>query len=41
MLKSKPPLLESASENRPFEVSPFFPYLKRLDEPKPQAAMNP
>jgi hypothetical protein len=41
MLKSKPPLLESASENRPFEVSPFFPYLKRLEEPKPQAAMNP
>src|SRR6201993_299852 len=41
MLKSNPPLLESASENRPFEVSPFFPYLKRLEEPKPQAAMNP
>ena len=34
MLKSKPPLLESASENRPFEVSPFFPYLKRLDKQK-------
>ena len=41
MLKSKPPLLESASENRPFEVSPFFPYLKRLEEPKPQASINP
>jgi len=41
MVKSKPPLLESASENRPFEVSPFFPYLKRLDEQKPQAGTNP
>jgi hypothetical protein len=41
MLKSKPPVLLSASENRPFEVSPFFPYLKRLDEQKPPAGMNP
>ncbi|MGA9507698.1 MAG: M48 family metalloprotease [Candidatus Sulfotelmatobacter sp.] len=30
MLKSKPVRLESASEKMPFEVSPFFPYLKRL-----------
>jgi hypothetical protein len=37
MQKSKPPVLESASEKRPFEVSPFFPYLKRLDEQKSQA----
>jgi hypothetical protein len=31
MLKSKPVRLESAAEKRPFEVSPFFPHLKRLD----------
>ena len=31
MLKSKPVRLESASEKKPFEVSPFFPHLKRLD----------
>jgi hypothetical protein len=31
MLKSKPVPLLSASEKMPFEVSPFFPYLKRLD----------
>jgi hypothetical protein len=31
MLKSKLVPLLSASEKRPFEVSPFFPYLKRLD----------
>ncbi len=31
MLKSKPVRLESASEKMPFEVSPFFPRLKRLD----------
>jgi hypothetical protein len=31
MLKSKPVRLESASEKMPFEVSPFFPYLKRRD----------
>jgi hypothetical protein len=31
MLKSKPVRLESASEKRPFEVTPFFPDLKRLD----------
>jgi hypothetical protein len=38
MLKNKMPPVESASEKRPFEVSPFFPYLKRLDEPKTSAA---
>jgi hypothetical protein len=38
MLKTKMPPVESASEKRPFEVSPFFPYLKRLDEPKTSAA---
>src|ERR1700691_21136 len=31
MLKSKPVRLESASEKMPFEVSPFFPHLERLD----------
>jgi hypothetical protein len=41
MLNNKSPLPRSASEKRPFEVSPFFPYLKRLDEQKPQARMNP
>ena len=30
-LKSKPVRLESASEKMPFEVSPFFPHLKRQD----------
>jgi Peptidase family M48 len=29
MLKTKPVPLESAAEKIPFEVSPFFPYLKR------------
>ena len=29
--KSKPVRLESASEKMPFEVSPFFPHLKRRD----------
>ena len=37
MLKVKSPPPISASEKRPFEVSPFFPYLKRLDEQKAQA----
>ena len=34
MLKAKSPPLASSAENRPFEVSPFFPYLKRLDQKK-------
>ena len=41
MLKMKSPPPESAAEKRPFEVSPFFPYLKRLEEKKPQAKTNP
>jgi hypothetical protein len=42
MLKSKPVRLESASEKRPFEVSPFFPHLKRLDgQEKGQAGTQP
>ena len=32
MLKSKPVRLESASEKMPFEVTPFFPHLKRRDQ---------
>lgn len=31
MMKSKPVTLLTASEKMPFEVSPFFPYLKRLE----------
>jgi hypothetical protein len=31
MLKVKPVPLQSASEKMPFEVSPFFPHLKRLE----------
>jgi peptidase M48-like protein len=34
MMKSKSPPPASAAEKRPFEVSPFFPYLKRLEEQK-------
>lgn len=38
MFENKLPVLETASEKRPFEVSPFFPHLKRLDEPKTHSA---
>src|SRR6266568_9040449 len=42
MLKSQPVRPPSASEKMPFEVSPFFPYLKRLNGPeKAQAAKQP
>ena len=42
MLKNKMPPVASASEKRPFEVSPFFPHLRRLEEPKkPVAEMHP
>ena len=42
MLKSKPVRLESASEKMPFEVTPFFPHLKRLDgQEKGQAGTQP
>jgi hypothetical protein len=41
MLKTKSPPPETAAEKRPFEVSPFFPHLKRLEEQKPQAKVNP
>lgn len=34
MMTSKSPPPVSAAEKRPFEVSPFFPYLKRLEEQK-------
>src|SRR5580700_2282558 len=32
MLKAKPVHLDSAAEKMPFEVAPFFPHLKRLDQ---------
>lgn len=38
MLKGKLPVLETAAEKRPLEVSPFFPYLKRLEEQKTRPA---
>jgi hypothetical protein len=42
MLKSKPVRPVSASEKMPFEVSPFFPYLKRVVEhEKSQAGTQP
>jgi hypothetical protein len=42
MLKSKPVRRVSASEKMPFEVSPFFPYLKRMDgHEKTQAGTQP
>lgn len=34
MLKSQPVRPQSAAEKMPLEVSPFFPYLKRLDSPE-------
>ena len=42
MSKAKPVGMESAREKRPFEVSPFFPYLKRQDGPeRAQAGTHP
>ena len=42
MLKSPPVRLQSASEKMPFEVSPFFPYLRRQDQhEKAQAGNQP
>lgn len=42
MLKRQPVRPLSASEKMPFEVSPFFPYLKRLDgHEKAQAGTQP
>jgi hypothetical protein len=42
MLKSQPVRLLSAAEKMPFGLSPFFPYLKRLNEPeKAQASPQP
>jgi hypothetical protein len=38
MLKSKPLRLRSKAEKIPFEVTPFYPYLRRLDAAeKPQS----
>ena len=41
MLKSTPVRLESASEKMPFEVSPFFPYLRRQDQHEKAQTGNP
>lgn len=42
LINSKPVRLLSASEKMPFEVSPFFPHLKRLDDQdKTQASRQP
>jgi Zn-dependent protease with chaperone function len=42
MLKSKPVRPDSASEKMPFEVTPFFPHLRRLDgHEKAQAGTQP
>ena len=41
MMKSKPVTLLSASEKMPFEVSPFFPYLKRIEEHEKAQAGTP
>ena len=42
MLKSKPVRLELPSEKMPFEVSPFFPHLRRRDgQGKDQAGTKP
>jgi hypothetical protein len=42
MLKSQPVRPLSAAEKMPFEVSPFFPFLKRLNGPEQaQAASQP
>jgi hypothetical protein len=41
MLKSKKPRPVSASEKKPFEVTPFFPYLKPREEEKSAPAPKP
>jgi hypothetical protein len=41
MVKSKNPPPVSAAEKRPFEVSPFFPHLKRLEEQKASSETRP
>jgi len=33
LVKTKPVALTSAREKMPFEVTPFFPYLARIDSP--------
>jgi hypothetical protein len=38
MLKNKNPRPLTASEKKPFEVTPFFPYLKRREEEKSTAS---
>lgn len=40
MLKAKPVQLESSAEKLPFEVTPFFPHLKRLEGEKAQSRVR-
>lgn len=40
MLKAKPIQLESSAEKLPFEVTPFFPHLKRLEDEKAQSQVR-
>ena len=42
LLNSRPVLLMSRAEKIPFEVTPFYPHLRRLDAPeKPQSGAQP
>jgi len=42
MLKGKPVRLQSNAEKIPFEVTPFYPHLRRVDAPeKPQSGAQP
>ena len=40
MLKAKPVRLDSAKEKIPLEVTPFFPYLKRMDQQEKSPAIS-
>jgi len=40
MAKAKPVALASAKEKRPFEITPFFPYLTRLSAPGDKVALT-
>jgi hypothetical protein len=41
LIKTKPVALTSASEKMPFEVTPFFPFLTRLDTAAPPVNAAP
>jgi len=40
MLKAKPVRLDSPKEKIPLEVTPFFPYLKRMDQQEKSPATS-